>query len=107
MELAFAELESSATEDEVAAKRAVAKTTNAAPFTRKCPARQPSRASAAGAGGRAGSDGSSMLRQPATEQIERGYHRDAGGRSTIQHVHEKFTCRDCEKISQGAGPFKG
>jgi len=41
MELGFEELESSATEDEVAAESAVAKTTNVVAFTRKRPARQP------------------------------------------------------------------
>src|SRR6478736_5020119 len=41
MELAFEELESSASEDEIAAERAVAKTTNVVSFTRKRPARQP------------------------------------------------------------------
>src|SRR5216110_2779610 len=35
IELAFEELESSATEDEIAAERAVAKTTNVVAFTRK------------------------------------------------------------------------
>src|SRR5689334_25234117 len=41
MALAFEELESSATEDEVAAEQAVAKTTNVVAFIRKRPARQP------------------------------------------------------------------
>jgi hypothetical protein len=41
MELAFEELESSASEDEIASERAVAKATNVAAFTRKRPARQP------------------------------------------------------------------
>ena len=41
IELAFEELESSASEDEIAAERAVAKTTNVVAFTRKRPARQP------------------------------------------------------------------
>ena len=41
MELAFEELESSASEDAIAAERAVAKTTNVVAFTRKRPARQP------------------------------------------------------------------
>jgi len=40
-ELALEELESSATEDEIVAERAVAKTTNVVAFTRKRPARQP------------------------------------------------------------------
>src|SRR4029077_3194565 len=41
MELGLEELESSATEDEVAAESAVAGTTNVVAFTRKRPARQP------------------------------------------------------------------
>ena len=41
MELGLEELESSATEDEVAAESAVARTTNVVAFTRKRPARQP------------------------------------------------------------------
>ena len=43
MELAFEELESSASEDEIAAEQAIAKTktTNVIAFTRKRPARQP------------------------------------------------------------------
>src|SRR5215207_1662583 len=41
MELAFEELESSASEDEIAAEQAIAKTTNVVAFTRKRPARQP------------------------------------------------------------------
>jgi len=41
MELALEELESSATEEEIAAERAVSKTTNVVAFTRKRPARQP------------------------------------------------------------------
>src|SRR3954469_15050624 len=41
MELAFEEIESSASEDEIAAERAAAKTTNVVAFTRKRPARQP------------------------------------------------------------------
>src|ERR1700720_949108 len=41
IELQFEELESSATEDEIAAEMAVAKTTTVAAFTRKRPARKP------------------------------------------------------------------
>ena len=41
MELGLEELETSATEDEIAAERAAAKSTNVAPFTRKRPSRQP------------------------------------------------------------------
>src|SRR5277367_4640583 len=41
MELGFEELESSASEDEIAAEQAVAGTTNVAAFTRQRPARKP------------------------------------------------------------------
>src|ERR1700716_2844918 len=41
IELQFEELESSGTEDEIAAEMAIAKTTTVAPFTRKRPARKP------------------------------------------------------------------
>lgn len=41
MELTFEELESAASEDEITAERAVAKTTTVVGFTRKYPARQP------------------------------------------------------------------
>ena len=41
MELELEELEAAATEDEIAAERAAAKTTNVAAFTRKRPSRQP------------------------------------------------------------------
>ena len=41
IELQFEELESAATEDEIAAEMAVAKTTTVAAFTRKRPARKP------------------------------------------------------------------
>ena len=79
MELAFEELASSATEDEIAAERAVAKTTNVAAFTRKRPARQPfpehlprERVVEPGA------DDLPVLRQSAAAQTGRGHHRDAG-----------------------------
>jgi len=110
MELAFEELESSASEDEIAAERAVAKTTNVAAFTRKRPARQPfpehlprervvepRPAACLCCGGarlrKLGEDVTETL-----EVIPRQW-------KVIQHVREKFTCRDCEKISQAPAPF--
>src|SRR5437879_9058050 len=110
MELALEELESSATEDEIVAERAVAKTTNVVAFTRKRPARQPfpehlprERVIEPGptvclcCGGarprKLGEDITETL-----EVIPRQW-------KVIQHVHEKFTCRDCEKISQAPAPF--
>src|SRR3954469_9715301 len=80
MELAFEELESSASEDEIAAKRAVAKTTNVVSFTRKRPARQPfpehlPRERVV----EPGPDNLPVLRRCAAAQTGRGRHRDAGG----------------------------
>ena len=91
-------------------EQAVARTTNVLALTRKRPA-SPAlpRASAARAGGRAGADELPVLRQPRlrklgedlTEKLEvipRQW-------KVIQHVREKFTCRDCEEISQAPAPF--
>ena len=78
MALAFEELESSATEDEVAAEQAVAKTTNDGGLHPQAPgAPALPRASAARAGGRTGSDRLPVLRQPAAAQAGRGHQRDA------------------------------
>ena len=110
MELAFEELAGSATEDEIAAERAVAKTTNVAAFTRKRPARQPFPAHlprervvepAPTACLCCGSARLRKLGEDITETLEiipRQW-------KVIQHVREKFTCRDCEKISQAPAPF--
>ena len=110
MELAFEELASSATEDEIAAERAVAKTTTVAAFTRKRPARQPFPAHlprervvepAPTACLCCGSARLRKLGEDITETLEvipRQW-------KVIQHVREKFTCRDCEKISQAPAPF--
>ncbi len=110
MELSFEELEIAATEDEIAAENAVAKTIDVAAFTRKRPARKPfpnhlprERVIVAGptaclcCGGtnlrKLGEDIAETL-----EVIPRQW-------KVIQHVREKFTCRDCEKISQAPAPF--
>ena len=110
MALAFEELESSATEDEVAAERAVAKTTNVVAFTRKRPARQPfpehlPRERVIEAGPTVcqccGSSRLRKLGEDITETLEvipRQW-------KVIQNVREKFSCRDCEKISQAPAPF--
>jgi transposase len=110
IELAFEELESSATEDEVAAEQAVAKTTNVVAFTRKRPARQPfpehlPRERVVEPGPTVclccGSARLRKLGEDITETLEvipRQW-------KVIQHVREKFTCRDCEKISQAPAPF--
>src|SRR5579863_7518414 len=105
MELAFEELESSASEDEIAAERAAARTTNVVAFTRKRPARQPfpehlPRERVVEPGPTTcqccGSARLRKLGEDITETLEvipRQW-------KVIQHVREKFTCRDCERISQ-------
>jgi transposase len=110
MELQFEELAASATEDELAAEQAVAKTTNIAAFTRKRPARQPFPdhlprerivEPAPTACPCCGSERLRKLGEDITETLEvipRQW-------KVIQHVREKFTCRDCEKISQAPAPF--
>src|SRR6202171_1408521 len=110
MELAFEELESSAREDEIAAERATAKTTNVVAFTRRRPARRPfpehlPRERVVEPGPTAclccGSTRLRKLGEDITETLEvipRQW-------KVIQHVREKFTCRDCEKISQAPAPF--
>jgi transposase len=110
MELAYEELETSATEDEIATERAGAKTTTVGPYTRKRPARrpfpphlprervvEPAPASCPCCGGKR----LSKLGEDVTETLEvipRQW-------KVIQHVREKFACRDCEHIAQAPAPF--
>jgi transposase len=110
MELGFEELESSAAEDEIAAERAVAKTTNVVAFTRKRPARQPFPEHlprervvepSPAVCQCCGSPRLRKLGEDITETLEvipRQW-------KVIQHVREKLTCRDCERISQAPAPF--
>jgi transposase len=109
MELRLEELEASATEDEVAAETAASKTTTVAAFTRRRPTRGfpehlprervvvPGPTACACCGGgrlrKLGEDVTETL-----EVIPRSW-------KVIQHVREKWTCRDCEKISQAPAPF--
>jgi transposase len=110
MELDFEELEAAATEDEIAAERAAAKTTTVATFSRKRPSRQqfpahlprervvvPGPAACECCGGTR----LRKLGETVTETLEvipRQW-------KVIQHVREKLTCRDCEKISEPPAPF--
>jgi transposase len=110
MELGFEELESSASEDEVAAESAVAKTTNVVAFTRKRPARQPfpehlprERVVEPGPA-TCHCCGSARLRKLG-EDITETLEVIPRQWKVVQHVREKFTCRDCEKISQAPAPF--
>src|SRR6201988_864491 len=108
--LTFEELEASATEDELAAEKAVAKTTTVAGFTRKRAERNtfpdhlprervvidPPTACACCGGHR--------LRKLG-EDVTRTLETQPRRWKVIETVREKFTCRDCEKISQAPAPF--
>jgi transposase len=110
MELELVEAEATATEDEIAAERAAAKTTTVATFSRKRPARQPfpahlprERVVVPGPGACECCGGTRLrkLGETVTETLEvipRQW-------KVIQHVREKMTCRDCEKISEPPAPF--
>jgi len=110
MELQLEELEASATEDELAAEIAAAKTSHVAAFTRTRPARRPfptqlprERIVVPGPSTCACCGGTRLakLGEDVTETLEvipRSW-------KVIQHVREKFTCRDCERISQPPAPF--
>src|SRR5256714_7586008 len=110
LELTLEELESSATEDELTAEIAAAKTTKVASFTRKRPSRQlfpehlprerlmvPGPTACACCGG----SRLSKLGEDITETLE----VIPKSWKMVQHVREKFTCRACEKISQAPAPF--
>src|ERR1017187_7262507 len=101
IELQFEESESTATEDEIAAEKAVAKTTTVASFTRKRPARKRVVEPGPSACLCCGSNRLRKLGEDITETLE-SIPRQW---KVIQHVREKFTCRDCEKISQAPAPF--
>lgn len=109
LELDLAEMEAAATEDELAAEFA-ARTTQVASFARKKPARRVfpehlprERVVIAGPASCMCCGGTRLakLGEDVTETLEvipRQW-------KVIQHVREKFTCRDCEKISQPPAPF--
>ncbi len=110
MELELEELESAATEDELAAEIAAAKTTNVTAFKRNRPSRKPfpehlPRERVIVPGPTActccGSARLAKLGETITETLETVPRTW----KVIQHVREKFTCRDCEKISQAPAPF--
>jgi transposase len=110
MELQLEELEASASEDELLAEMAAAKTTKVAPYTRKQPARKPfpehlprERVVVPGptscpccGGTRLSKLGEDVTRT--LEVIPRQW-------KVIETVRERFSCRDCETISQPPAPF--
>ena len=114
LELTLEELEIKATEDELAAEMAASKaktaTTTVASFSRKRPSRKPfpehlprERVIVPGPVSCACCGGArlSKLGEDITETLE----VIPKSWKVIQHVREKFSCRDCEKISQAPAPF--
>ena len=111
MELQLDELEANATEDELAAEQAAGGTTQVKAFTRRrrsgrkpFPAHLPRERVVVpppDACACCGSQKLSKIGEDVTETLEvipRQW-------KVIQTVREKFTCRDCEKISQPPAPF--
>lgn len=110
LELQLEELVTAATEDEVAAQAASAITSSVRSFTRKRPVRkpwpddiereriviEPPTTCACCGGSRL-----SKLGEDVTETLEEIPRRF----KVIETVLEKFTCRDCEAISQPPAPF--
>lgn len=109
MELVFEECEATASEDEALGVLAAA-TTTVAPFERKRPARKPLPehlprervvVTAPAACPCCGSGRLCKLGEDVTETLEVVPRQW----KVIQTVREKFSCRDCEKITQPPAPF--
>jgi len=111
MELSFEEAEASATADELAAEKAVARTTTVASFTRKRPAQRntfpehlPRERVVIAAPGACDCCGGTRLRKLG-EDVTQTLEVVPRSFKVIETVREKFTCRDCEKVSQPPAPF--
>jgi transposase len=110
LELELEDLVAAATEDELAAKAAAAATSQVRPFARRRPVRKPwpenierervvveaPKACACCGGSRLAKISEDVTRT--LEEIPRRF-------KLIETVREKFTCRDCETISQPPAPF--
>jgi transposase len=110
MELALEELETTATEDELAAEKAAARTQTVKSFQRKRPARKPFPdhlprervvIPAPESCRCCGSTKLSKLGEDITETLEVVPRQW----KVIQTVREKFSCRECETIAQPPAPF--
>ena len=110
LELALDELTARATEDELAAEKAAAASTEVKGFVRRKPSRKPFPdhlprervvVPAPTACACCGSDRLSKVGEDVTETLEvipRQW-------KVVQTVRERYTCRSCEKISQPPAPF--
>jgi transposase len=108
--LEFEELEAGATEDELAAETAVAKTTSVRGFTRKrserntFPDHLPRERVVIDPPTACECCGGNRLRKLG-EDVTRTLETQPRRWKVIETVREKFTCRDCEKITQAPAPF--
>jgi transposase len=108
--LQFEEFEASATEDELAAEIAVAKTTTVAGFTRSraerntFPDHLPRERVVIDPPTTCECCGGTRLRK-LSEDVTRTLEVIPRQWKVIETVREKFACRDCEKISQAPAPF--
>src|SRR5665811_506856 len=108
--LTFEELQASATEDELAAERAVARTTTVRGFTRTRPERNtfpdhlPRERVVIDPPTACECCGGNRLRKLG-EDVTRTLETQPRRWKVIETVREKFSCRDCEKITQAPAPF--
>ncbi len=108
--LTFEELDASATEDELAADVAVAKTTSVRGFTRTrsdrntFPDHLPRERVVIDPPTACECCGGNRLRKLG-EDVTRTLETQPRRWKVIETVREKFSCRDCEKITQAAAPF--
>jgi transposase len=108
--MTFEELEADATEDELAAEAAVAKTTSVRGFTRTRVERQtfpehlPRERVVIDPPAACECCGGNRLRKLG-EDVTRTLESSPRQWKVIETVREKFSCRDCEKISQAPAPF--
>ena len=110
MELRLEDLEAAATEDDLAAENAAARTQTVQSFQRKRPSRKPFPdhlprervvIAAPDSCPCCGSAKLSRLGEDITETLE----VIPGQWKVMQTVREKFSCRECEKITQPPAPF--
>ena len=108
--LTFEELETDATEDELAAERAVAKTTTVRGFTRKRAERQtfpehlPRERVVIDPPASCACCGGNRLRKLG-EDVTQTLECSPRQWKVVETIREKFSCRDCEKITQAPAPF--
>jgi transposase len=108
--LAFEEMEAGATEDELTAEAAVAKTTTVASFTRNrserntFPRHFPRERVAIDPPTARDCRGENCLRKLG-DDVTRTLASQPRQCKMIETVREKFTCRDCEKFTQAPAPL--